>query len=278
MHYLSIILIALGIALVIYSLINSDKKTSSSGNSYSSSFDSRVVSADRFAPNSRGSHGANRFQPDIRSYKGEEDRKRGIPAESEGSELISKRRIDKEPGVESIESVLEKNEAGSHSLSEIKRVNITDTVEILEGDEIRTDDTGRSIEGDSIVEEKPDSKIEKVDFNKKNYAVLFEDSSNVIDYDRNENIIDPTLKEYKKIKRIGKGIVELVKEGINFYIEKKFFRFDFYRIAEIKVGSQYCAVFLKGNDAARVFVFERDNSFILEISRSYQEYIRKYNS
>ena len=43
---------------------------------------------------------------------------------------------------------------------------------------------------------------------------LYEDSSNIIDYESNDSIIDPGLSEYIKIKRIGEGTIELLKDGI----------------------------------------------------------------
>jgi hypothetical protein len=121
---------------------------------------------------------------------------------------------------------------------------------------------------------------EKLDFDyelqaERQYAVLYEDSSRIIDYERSENTIDPTLKEYQKIKRVGRGDIELVKEGINFYIGKKFFRFDYHRIKDLKVGDNFIALFLKGSDVVRLFIFNEGAAVQSEIKRSYQDYLRR---
>ncbi len=107
------------------------------------------------------------------------------------------------------------------------------------------------------------------------HATLYEDSSNIIDYDKSENKIDPTLKEYRNIKRVGQGDIELVKEGINFYVGKKFFRFDYYRIRDLKIGEKFIAVFLKGSDVVRVFIFDRISGIQSDIKLSYQDYLRR---
>jgi hypothetical protein len=107
------------------------------------------------------------------------------------------------------------------------------------------------------------------------HATLYEDSSNIIDYDKSENRIDPTLKEYRNIKRVGKGDIELSKEGINFYVGKKFFRFDYYRIRDLRIGEKFIAVFLKGSNIVRVFIFDKISGIQSDIKRSYQDYLRR---
>jgi hypothetical protein len=88
--------------------------------------------------------------------------------------------------------------------------------------------------------------------------VLFDDRSSVIDYRGGFGSIDPSLKEYKNIKRMGNGRFLLDREGINFYMENKQFRFDFYRIDEMVSGNNYIAAFIKGSDAVKLFVVENE--------------------
>ncbi|MDY6967392.1 MAG: hypothetical protein SVR08_01875 [Spirochaetota bacterium] len=92
-------------------------------------------------------------------------------------------------------------------------------------------------------------------------AVLYEDSSNLIDYNEKNIIIDTEKSQYKNINRIGKGKVSIKGNGINFNIDKKFFHFDFHRIEDIKNGENYKALFLKGSDIVRLFIFENDLQF-----------------
>ncbi len=103
-------------------------------------------------------------------------------------------------------------------------------------------------------------------------AVLYEDSSNIFDYEKNNSIIDSTLQEYQKIKRIGKGNVELKKDGINFTIEKKLFRYDFHRIDNIVSGNNYFSLFLKRSDVARLFIFDKNTSIGFQLKQMYNEH------
>ncbi len=102
--------------------------------------------------------------------------------------------------------------------------------------------------------------------------ILFDDRSSLIDYRNGFGSIDPSLKEYKNIKRMGNGRFLLDREGINFYMKKKQFRFDFYRINEIVTGSNYIAAFVKGSDAVKLFVVENETELIDRVQSKFLEY------
>ena len=103
-------------------------------------------------------------------------------------------------------------------------------------------------------------------------VVMFEDSSNIIDYNNNDSIIDSSLKEYRKIRRVGEGNLEISEGGVNFRAGKKLFRFEFRRIAEIKSGSNYFVLMMSGNDALKLFLFNK-NSFLGErLKQVYNKY------
>ncbi|HNT11829.1 MAG TPA: hypothetical protein PKG59_13140 [Spirochaetota bacterium] len=104
------------------------------------------------------------------------------------------------------------------------------------------------------------------------YAVLYEDASNVIDYYAGDTAIDPSLAAYSKIRRVGRGALEQARDGVNFYIGKKFYRYDFYRIADLRAGSGYLALSLKDSDTVRLFIFERGGAIASEIIIRYNEY------
>jgi hypothetical protein len=102
--------------------------------------------------------------------------------------------------------------------------------------------------------------------------VLFDDRSSVIDYRNGFGSIDPSLKEYKNIKRMGNGRFLLDREGINFYMENKQFRFDFYRINEMVSGNNYIAAFIKGSQAVKLFVVENETELTDRVQSKFHEY------
>lgn len=93
----------------------------------------------------------------------------------------------------------------------------------------------------------------------RNMAVLYNDASGVVDYESRENVIDPSFKKYSKLRRIGRGQVRVVKDGINFQLRKKLYRFELYRIEKMLPGKNYIALFLKGSDEAKLLIFDRDS-------------------
>ena len=102
-------------------------------------------------------------------------------------------------------------------------------------------------------------------------AVMFEDRSGVIDYESGEGIIDPGMGGYKKIKRVGKGELSLDMDGFNFHVEGRLYRFDFHRIGKIYTGENYLAVLLRGSGAARLFIFEKGETYIDKISNYFYD-------
>jgi hypothetical protein len=107
------------------------------------------------------------------------------------------------------------------------------------------------------------------------YAVLFNDYSGDLEYDGSDNCIDPTFGKYSALKRVGRGSIEVIKDGINFKLLKNLYRFDFHRIRDIQSGDNYVAVVLKGSDIIRLFLIENDNDFCVKIIRDYKNFCRK---
>jgi len=110
-------------------------------------------------------------------------------------------------------------------------------------------------------------------FNEVSGVVFFEDSSSVIDYDRSSGSIDPSLEEYGKIRRIGEGRLTVEGEGLNFYIGRKFYRYDFHIIREIKTGENFMAVFISGSDSVKLFLMG-SREFINAADIKFREYVR----
>jgi len=106
-------------------------------------------------------------------------------------------------------------------------------------------------------------------------AVLFDDSSSVIDYDSSTGIIDPSLEKYKSIKRIGSGSFIVEKEGVSFYVDTKLHRIDFYKISRIKTGDNYLALFTSGGGSVKLFLFA-NNSQILDFEEKFEDYLANH--
>ncbi|MCU0848046.1 MAG: hypothetical protein MUD12_09190 [Spirochaetes bacterium] len=84
-------------------------------------------------------------------------------------------------------------------------------------------------------------------------AVLFEDGSGAVDYEGG-GIDESLVQNLNRIKRIGSGNIQLDQSGLNFYSDKKLFRYDFHRIQDLKAGKKTVALFLKGGDTVKFFI------------------------
>ncbi|HPS85924.1 MAG TPA: hypothetical protein PLY36_04220 [Spirochaetota bacterium] len=103
-------------------------------------------------------------------------------------------------------------------------------------------------------------------------AVMFDDRSNIIDYESGVGVIDPTFSKYKSIKRIGKGRIESDYDGVNFYLDEKLYRFDFHKVYDIWSGSNYIALPLKGNSTVKLFIIENSAGFPGKVEANFKEY------
>ncbi len=103
-------------------------------------------------------------------------------------------------------------------------------------------------------------------------VALYIDSSDIVDYENSRGVIDPSLEGYRSISRVGRGSLLYEKDGMNFRMGRKLYRFDFYRIEEVWPGENYLSFVLKDGKAVNLFVFGRDNELISEIDAKYREY------
>ena len=106
-------------------------------------------------------------------------------------------------------------------------------------------------------------------------AVLYEDSSRVIDYANESGSIDPSLEKYRKIRRLGGGQVVIEKDGISFYMGKKMYRYDFNRVRDLKSGERHMALFVGGSESVKLFIFESGAASIAAIGDAYREFLRR---
>ncbi len=103
-------------------------------------------------------------------------------------------------------------------------------------------------------------------------AIMFDDRSNIIDYESGVGAIDSTFSKYKSIKRIGKGRIESDYDGVNFYLDEKLYRFDFHKVYDIWSGSDYVALPLKGNSTVKLFLIQNSPGFPDKVEADFKEY------
>ena len=103
-------------------------------------------------------------------------------------------------------------------------------------------------------------------------AIMFDDRSNIIDYESGMGVIDPTFSKYKSIKRVGSGEIESDYDGINFYIDEKLYRFDFHKVYDIWSGLNYIALPLKGSSTVKLFIIENSAGFPEKVESNFKEY------
>lgn len=106
------------------------------------------------------------------------------------------------------------------------------------------------------------------------YAVLFDDKSNLIDYNSGGSVIEPSVSSYKNIKRIGRGKVQVDDDGLSFYMDDKFFRFDFHKVYDVWSGPGFIALPLKGGSSVKLFMIEGAPDFPDRVEIYYQEYVK----
>jgi len=106
------------------------------------------------------------------------------------------------------------------------------------------------------------------------YAVLFDDKSNLIDYDSGITNIEPSVPALKSIKRIGRGKVQVDDDGVSFYMDDKFYRFDFHKLYDVWSGPGFVALPLKGGSSVKLFMIEGAPDFPDRVEVNYQEYIK----
>jgi hypothetical protein len=224
MLYLSLILIALGLFFIIYTLLVKAKKEA--GTVYT-----------------KGSFGRQS------TYEDAKPKGRGLNV----AEKVDKSRSDDS----------QKSRSGSMDTAQSNAPGL----------EIAADDSSKEADsGADKIEYGIEDRFEDEGLSEKTPVVMYEDSSNIIDYTNNDSIIDSSLKEYKKIRRVGAGNFEFSDDGINFRVGKKLFRFDFRRITDIKSGSNYIVLMMKGSSDLKLFLFKKDSSLSEKLKKVYYKY------
>lgn len=238
MLYLSLILIASGLFLVVTSL-------------YSTQHTRRSVSlGDRFVPNDDSHYGMDERLSDAGRERSHH------PGRNRGS--VSRQRTDIEPGPP-LEDFRGEDDTASVELS-AEPSGILDELDTHFND----NDTDKAEPEAASAGERPVS----------GRTVLYEDSSGLVDYDGGESAIDPTLEAYSRLKRIGEGEVQIAAEGLIVRAGKATHRFDFYKMRDYKVGDNYIALYLRNSRSVRLFLVDGNPELRFEIQAAVEDYFR----
>ncbi len=166
-----------------------------------------------------------------------------------------------------------------HSFEDEERDNIIiDDSDRLSGDEepVRVERRKLDSTGRPEIIEKREKKENSLLFQPENQgqvsAVMYDDRSNIIDYESGSAAIDSTLSKYQNIKRIGKGTIESDYDGVSFFLDEKLYRFDFHKVYDIWSGSNYVALPLKGNSTVKLFIIENSAGFPGKVESNFKEY------
>ena len=106
-------------------------------------------------------------------------------------------------------------------------------------------------------------------------AVLFNDYSSLIDYESRTGTIDPSLDDYRNIKRLGEGGFSVARSGISFLMENKLFRFDFHKLDRLYTGDNFVALGIKGVEAGKLFIFGRPGGMTGRVDAMYREFVEE---
>jgi hypothetical protein len=104
-------------------------------------------------------------------------------------------------------------------------------------------------------------------------SVFFEDSSSLIDYGRESGTIDPSFKEYKKISRVGSGVLKAEKDNLNFHTGRKVYHYDFKKISDLKTGKNFIAAKIQGSTIVKLFIIQSNTHQIRDVSDKYRAFL-----
>jgi hypothetical protein len=255
MFYIALILVAAGLGLILYSLFME------SGRKYT------LPVRDRFIPNydlpeskghtpvSRGAgESAMRDEAEDDFLSLDDDQPVSIREKPRGDEPFA---IYEEPRVVEFDE----DSTSGH----------TGILEELDG-EFSREHARETASPDKIADNTKEIEEAVIDSPPVHTAYLYEDSSQIIDYEQDTNVIDPTMGQYKRLKRIGKGTVQVIKDGISFVVGKNLFRFDFYKVDKAKIGENFVALFLKGGSTVRLLIFDQNSPAWAEVKKGIESH------
>ena len=284
MLFLSIIFILTGIAILIYSIINESRNRDLNLREYPEKVSAGMLKVRDLEKE----HHATRNRSEIYSgtipvykinEKGMNKAERQIQREekAEGREEVGfdtlKEKAEKKELKDEIDDFINDDLIVKDLDQKTEELNLDDVEEKF--DDFFSDDPVNK-KADELKEKPPDSAkngmagdLEITPLSQT--ASLYEDNSTIIDYHRGKARIDPELKEYGKIKRIGSGQLIFENDGISFYCGKKFYRYDFHRLTDLKSGNNFIALMVKASSAVKLLIIENP-PFIQAIDENFRKF------
>ena len=114
-----------------------------------------------------------------------------------------------------------------------------------------------------------DTDTSSKDFN----GVLYVDEKGIVLPDSSAGILEES-GAYDGFSRIGSGVAQVGADALSVRIERKFFRFDYHRIREIRLREGVAVVYLKGDSRGNIFIAE-NVLFARVLDESFSRYSQK---
>jgi len=105
-------------------------------------------------------------------------------------------------------------------------------------------------------------------------AVLFEDIENSVSFAG--VLSEDDYNRYDKLKRVGCGTVVLNNDSISFHIEKKLFRFDFFRLKDVRGNQNSVLVYPDNLNFPFLVIAENETAFSERVLERYLNFKKGY--
>jgi len=104
------------------------------------------------------------------------------------------------------------------------------------------------------------------------YVVMYVDSSGTI------GDIESGMRSgnWSSLTRVGAGTLRYKQQGINISINNKLYRYDFYRINNLKVHDNYMLFTLKGKQGVNCLLLNNESDILLFIENEYKQFVESH--
>lgn len=81
---------------------------------------------------------------------------------------------------------------------------------------------------------------------------------------------------WSSLTRIGTGTLQYKQQGINISINNKLYRYDFYRINNLKVHDNYMLFTLKGKQGVNCLLLKKESDILSIIENEYKQFVESH--
>jgi len=81
---------------------------------------------------------------------------------------------------------------------------------------------------------------------------------------------------WSSLTRVGAGTLQYKQQGINISINNKLYRYDFYRINNLKVYDNYMLFTLKGKQGVNCLLLKKESDILLFIENEYKQFVETH--